>query len=225
MGDLENLQRRLAREEATLSGTRDQIEAARRHIQSLRKQIEDVKSQIEQTETHITKLEAHTMTIDKRMALLREYIELVETGEEVIEPLEAANAPQPAVEADEEETVNLDFVQQTAAPNAGMEEPKGPVSFETLDEEHLTHEILPRTSTFGEELLLVLAHHRKGVAPKDVTKVFRRLDYAPKTSPTAKNVLSQVETDPHLFETAAGGKIALTREGRDEALQLLQQLQ
>lgn len=225
MSDLENLQGRLAREEATLSGTHDQIEAARRHIESLRQQIEDLKGQIDQTETHITKLETHTTIIEKRMALLREYIELVEAGEEVIEPLAAETAPRPAVEAAEEETVDLDFVQQTAKPDAGMEEPKGPVSFETLDDEHFTHEILPRTSTFAEELLLVLAHHRKAVASKDVTKLFRRLDYAPKASPTAKNVSSQVETDPRLFETAAGGKIALTREGRDEALQLLQQLQ
>jgi hypothetical protein len=225
MGDLENLQGRLAREEATLSGTHDQIGAARRHIESLTQQIEDLKGQIEQTETHITKLETHTTTIDKRMALLREYIELVEAGEDVIEPLEADTPPLPTVDADDEDVVDLDFVQQTAKTDAGSEEPTGPISFETLDEERFTHEILPRTSTFGEELLLVLAHHRKGVAPKDVTKVFRRLDYAPKASPTAKNVSSQVETDHHLFETAAGGKIALTREGRDEALLLLQSLQ
>jgi TolA-binding protein len=224
MGDLENLQGRLTNEEATLSGTRDQIEAARRHIESLRQQIEDVKGQIQQTETHITKLETYTTTIEKRMALLREYIELVEAGEELLEPLETESAAQPAVEADEDETVDLDFVQQTAEPDAGPEEPQGPISFETLDEENFTHEVLPRTSTFGEELLLVLAHHRKPVANKDVTKLFRRLDYAPKTSPTSKNVSSQVEADRHLYE-AASGKVSLTREGRDGALRLLQRLQ
>jgi len=225
MGDLENLQGRLAHEEATLSGTRDQIEAARRHIESLRQQIEDVKVQIEQTETHISKLETHTTTIEKRMALLREYIELVEAGEELIEPFGPGSAPQPATEVDEDETVDLDFVQQTTEPSAPSEDPKEPLSFETLDEEDFTHEILPRTSTFGEELLLVMAHHRKAVAAKDVTKVFRRLDYAPKTSPTAKNISSQVEADHHLYETGAGGKIALTREGRDGALRLLKKLQ
>ncbi len=225
MGDLENLQGRLAREEATLSQTRDQIEAAHRHIESLHKQIEDVKGQIEQTETHITKLEAHTGAIKKRMALLQEYIDLVEAGEDVLEPLDAENVPELVAESNEEETMDLEFVQQTAKPAAAVDEPTGPVTFETLDEEHFTLEILPRTSTFGEELLLVLAYHRKAVSPKDVTKVFRRLDYAPKASPTAKNISSQVETDNHLFEAVAGEKIALTREGRDEALRLLQQLQ
>lgn len=99
-----------------------------------------------------------------------------------------------------------------------------PSSFDELDEEELTHEILPRTETFAEELLLVLAFHRKAVDPKTVVKIFRRLNYAPKLSATEKNVRALIESQNLHYEYAAGGKVALTREGRDEAHRLLLQL-
>ncbi len=101
----------------------------------------------------------------------------------------------------------------------GIEPPT--VSFDDIDEVTFTHEILPHTETFGEELLLVLAYHRKATAPKNVVRVFRRLDYAPKQPATEKNVSAQAELNPHLYQYAAGGRIALTREGRSEALRLL----
>lgn len=236
MRDLENLLSRLAREEATLSATHDQIDAGHRKIEAFQQQIEDVKRQIEETEAHTKKLEGHTKTVEKRMALLREYVEMVEAGEDPLEPIAAAepdvaanDAPGvdlPAIDDEEEEIVDLNFVQPMTGPAEASSTTAalGPISFDDLDMELLSYETLPHTQTFGEELLLVLAYHRKAVAPKDIARVFRRLDYAPKLSPTAKNVRAQIETDAHLFESAAGEKISLTREGRAEAQQLLQRL-
>ncbi|MEE9133776.1 MAG: hypothetical protein V3U13_09450 [Gemmatimonadota bacterium] len=237
MRDLENLRSRLAREETTLSAAHEQIEMGRRKIEALRQQIEDVKRQIEGAERQIEKLQDHSGTVEKRMALLREYIEMVEAGEEVIP---SADATQPEVRAEEpqsaalptldageeEEEIDLEFVRPLSTHEETDPVPVDaePISFENLDEELLTHEILPRTQTFGEELLLVLANHRRAVAPKDIGRIFRRLTYAPKLSPTAKNVRSEVETDQHIFEYAGGDKVALTREGRQEAQQLLRQL-
>ncbi len=97
----------------------------------------------------------------------------------------------------------------------------GPLTMEDLDEETLTHEVLPRTQTFEEELLLVLAFHRKPVQPKDVARIFRRLDYAPKQKATEAIIKAQLEADHHLFEQAKEGRIALTAEGREEAQRLL----
>lgn len=237
MRDLENLRSRLAREETTLSAAHEQIEMGRRKIEALRQQIEDVKRQIEGAERQIEKLQDHSGTVEKRMALLREYIEMVEAGEEVIP---SADATQPEVRAEEpqsaalptldageeEEEIDLEFVRPLSTHEETDPVPVDaePISFEKLDEELLSHEILPRTQTFGEELLLVLANHRRAVAPKDIGRIFRRLTYAPKLSPTAKNVRSEVETDQHIFEYAGGDKVALTREGRQEAQQLLRQL-
>ena len=100
----------------------------------------------------------------------------------------------------------------------------GTASFDDIDEIAFTHEILPHTQTFAEELLLVLAYHRKATAPKNVVRIFRRLDYAPKQPATEENTTALVELNPHLYQYAAGGRIALTREGRKEALRLLEEL-
>jgi hypothetical protein len=231
MRDIDNLQNRMAHEEKTLAATHEQIEAARANIETLRKKISDTQRQIETTEAHITKLQEHTTTIEKRIALLREYMEMVESGGEPPVPLQSEPVVSEAA-ADVEALVDdmdLDFVQPlpTAAPtdtSTSTQDLDGPASFETIEEETLTDEVLPRTQTFREELLLVLAYHRKALAAKDVARVFRRLDYAPKLSPTSKNVKTQVETDHHLFEYATGDKIALTREGRTEAQRLLELL-
>ncbi len=101
---------------------------------------------------------------------------------------------------------------------------KEPITFDNMTEEVLTHELLPRTETFEEELLLVMAFHKKAVKPKDVANKFRRLDYAPKQSATETTIKSQVEADQHLFENVAGGRIALTTDGREEAQRLLDRL-
>jgi hypothetical protein len=280
MRDLDSLHSRLAREEATLSATHEQVEAALREIEALKEEIRERERQILEAERHIEKLRAHAATIEKRMALLREYIEMVQAGEEPAWEPEPAAAAAPALDeaaadldptpeatgaanaeaaetvgaeppvavhqeepvreepvdeaAIEEETLepadalaDREFVEEMTPPGAveTVEEIEAePITLENVDPQFLAMEVLPRTETFGEELLLVLACHRKAVAPKDVAKVFRRLEYAPKLSATEENVVSQVDADPHLYESAARGKIALTREGREEAQRLLEQL-
>jgi vacuolar-type H+-ATPase subunit I/STV1 len=226
MPEIDNLQSQLAQEERTLKATQGQIQAAHGNIEALRAQIEDTQQKITATENHIEKLKEQISTIEKRIALLREYMDMVEAGGVTIEPLEPI---EPQVTEDEDidiEGVDLEFVQPLMAPDgvdSSVEEDEGPTTLHNVDEEYFTDEILPRTKTFGEELLLVLAHHRKAVAPKGIAGLFRRLDYAPKLSPTSKNVKTQVETDAHLYEITKD-KVALTREGRTEAQNLLQQL-
>lgn len=253
MKDLDNLQSRLASEESTLSATHEQIEAAHGRIKALNEHIEETKREIAETEQHIEKLHEHIQTVEKRINLLREYIDMVDSGDGLVdqnveaqaaEPRpKSAKPPEPAPDVsrakggepltdallsmsteagdDEEGLVDLEFVQPSESTPAKQQ--VVPASFEDLEEDLLTDELLPRTETFGQELLLILAYHRKAVAPKDVARAFRRLDYAPKISPTAKNVQVEVDSETQLFEYA-GNKIVLTREGREEAQRLLEQL-
>ncbi|UCC71297.1 MAG: hypothetical protein JSV86_12995 [Gemmatimonadota bacterium] len=261
MRDLDNLQTQLAKEEAALGATHEQIEAARQQIEALHAQIAALQSQIAATERQIEELREHAATIEKRMELLREYMSMVDAAQQAPAsaqtPPAAAPAPTPTPpdvhhtpvpsraaaqatggegaaeilpsfeEEQEEEIGDLSFVE--SLPGAKPDDTNPPLtvkpdSFEALDEETLTHELLPRTHTFEEELLLVLAYHRKAIAPKDVGRVFRRLDYAPKQSATEKNIKALVEADHQFFEHAKEGRIALTAEGREEAQRLLEQL-
>lgn len=128
-------------------------------------------------------------------------------------------------EADLENLEDLAFVEPpTAGADLDDDHETGTASFDDIDEIALTHEILPHTETFAEELLLVLAYHRKATAAKSVVRIFRRLDYAPKQPATEENVTAVVELNPHVYQYAAGGRIALTREGRNEAVRLLEEL-
>lgn len=241
MQDLENLRDRLAQEEATLATTHEQIEAARRQIQALQGQIGAIQQQIATSEQQIAELHRHAEAIEKRIALLREYVTMVESAEERAKPATrppkavapAAPAAKPLAEAlpslepaaAPDELGDLSFAEEamsTSGPATPVTE--APVSIDNLSEEYLTSELLPRTQTFEEELILVMAHHRKAIPAKDVARVFRRLDYAPKVAPTEKSVKAHVESDHRFFEYTAGGRIALTREGRAEAQRLLEQL-
>ncbi|MGD8699846.1 MAG: hypothetical protein PVJ43_11175 [Gemmatimonadales bacterium] len=139
---------------------------------------------------------------------------------------EAIPGDLPYLEVDDDQDLDdLPFVEPPGS-NADTDDgPQAPsVSLEDVDEITFTHEVLPHTETFGEELLLVLAHHRKATAPKSVVRIFRRLDYAPKQPATEENVTAQVELNPHHYQYATGGRIALTREGRKEAQRLLAEL-
>jgi hypothetical protein len=131
------------------------------------------------------------------------------------------------MEPDEDDELDdLEFGQPLTAPtvpDAPAATDPGPITFETMDEEYFTHELLPRTSTFEEELILLLAYHRKAIKPKDIANRFKRLDYTPKTSTTEKNIKQQVEGS-HFFELAGEGRVALTDEGRTEAQHLLDTL-
>lgn len=96
------------------------------------------------------------------------------------------------------------------------------VDFENLDEVQLSTEILPRTQTFEEELLLLMAYHRKALRVRDVIRTFRRLDYTPKIN-VDKAIRAHVEGSPQFFEHVAEGRYVLTHDGRSEAERLLRQ--
>ncbi|KPK79023.1 MAG: hypothetical protein AMS25_14040 [Gemmatimonas sp. SM23_52] len=247
MQDLENLRSRLAQEEATLARTHEQIDAAQRQIERLHGQIEAVQQQIATTEGGIADLQRHAEEIQKRIALLREYMAMVESAPESPLPLEPAPPAEPAAQPHEpvapaadslgellpsldeaapaNELGDLSFVDApTSGAGAASSTTETPGSIDDLDEDYLTTELLPRTQTFEEELILVMAFHRKAIAPKEVARVFRRLDYAPKLAATEKNIKAQVESDHHFFEYTSDGRVALTREGRAEAQRLLEQL-
>ncbi|UCC83580.1 MAG: hypothetical protein JSW46_01200 [Gemmatimonadota bacterium] len=260
MRDSDNLQSQLAKEEAALAATTEEIEAAHRQIKALEARIAETQKQIAATESQIEELADHAATIEKRIELLREYMTMVEEAPEApsapratpkpaaptrptpppgaityptpppgveiantdAEPLPSLGDPEP-----EDEIGDLAFVE--SMPGASADDTNPPVtarpdSFEELDEERLTHELLPRTQTFEEELLLVMAHHRKAIQPKEVSRIFRRLDYAPKQKATEAAIKAQVEATPHFIEYAKEGRIALTAEGREEARRLLEQL-
>jgi hypothetical protein len=245
MRERDNLQGRLASEEDLVAATNRQIESAQRKIESLLQRIEDSKRQIKATEQLIEKLRADCETTGKRMDLLRQYMELVEAESEPTRPTvppEEESRSQVAdgeagvendedledilyLEEDEDDDEDDLIYVEPPAEQAGEEEAElvPTMSFDDVDETVFVLEVLPRTHTFGEELLMVLAHHRKATAPKSVVRVFRRLDYAPKQPATDKNVSAQVESNSHFYEYTAGGRIALTREGRMEALRLLEE--
>lgn len=254
MQELNNIQTQLAQEEAALQKAHDRIATAQQRISEAHAQITSIQGQIEATQGQIRALEDQARTIERRIALLREYMEMAATSSIQTPPPMAAPqpatpvpvqaptpvpAPAPAAEAKEPESELLpDFEAEDEIGELAFEQPltaptntgapaatdRGSITFENMDEELLTHELLPRTSTFEEELLLMMAYHRKTMKPKDVASRFRRLDYAPKVKPTEDNIRLQVESDHHFFEFAAEGRIALTEEGREEAERLLQAL-
>ncbi len=247
MEDLENLQQRLAQEEATLAATHELIEAAHAQIAALGQQIEATKSQIQSLQDRI-------QAIEKRISLLREYIAMVEAGEERAEPVaEAAPNQAPAeleAEPEEEEAADEPITEEAAleeeleavegdvepadlgdlelTPPVSAFSAKGartrrePLTFDNIDDDTLAHEVLPRAQTFEEELLLLMAYHRKAIKPRDINRAFRRLDHTPKFTASEKAITSQVAQE--YLEWVADGRIALTREGRDQAQRLLDQL-
>ncbi len=244
MHDSDSLHSRLAKEEAILAATHEQVESAERRIEALRGEIQSANRQIEVGQKQIAGLREQAQSIEKRISLLRQYIAMATADEAKFdsstpstdnnEPIVAADAAAPdtpidedvaAEAAAEDELEDIQFVEPfdpppvTQAPSR-----KRLLSFEELDDETLTLELLPRTQTFEEELLLVMAHHRKAVAPKDVGRVFRRLDYTPKLTGSERILRQRIEAARHLFEFTGEGRIALTREGREEAKRLLEQL-
>lgn len=256
MEDLENLQARLAQEEATLAATLEEIGAAQGQIEVLNQHIEATQRQIEAAELQIQALQDRTQTIEKRIALLREYIAMVEAGEEPLEPVAMGPEDEPVAESDaveveeavadepamaevpgEEEVevipaeevveaVDLGDIELTPPISAfsakGARTRPGPLTFDNIDDDTLAHEVLPRAQTFEEELLLLMAYHRKAIKPKDINRAFRRLDHTPKFTASDKAIASQVAQE--FLEWVADGRIALTREGREEAQRLLDQL-
>ena len=234
MQDLKNLKERLAREESALVAIHEEAEAVVLGM-------EDARRQIEAGEAKIEELRERGVAAEKRMTLLRQYIEMVESGEEDAGALEAATSASgdgaavldalPDMEMEdamdaEEQVYSLDMtppvpVTTHAAADVAEDET---LSFETIDEKRLSVEVLPRAQSFVEELLLLMAHHRKAIKPNDMAKTFRRWDYAPQGPATAKGIKDQLDADHHFFEHVADGRYALTPEGRTEADKLLQQM-
>ena len=232
MQDLKNLKERLAREESALVAIHEQAEAVVLGM-------EDARRQIEAGEAKIEELRERGVAAEKRMTLLRQYIEMVESGEGDAGALEAAAAGDGAAVLDalpdmemedamdaEEQVYSLDMtppvpVTTHAAADVAEDET---LSFETIDEKRLSVEVLPRAQSFVEELLLLMAHHRKAIKPNDMAKTFRRWDYAPQGPATAKGIKDQLDADHHFFEHVADGRYALTPEGRAEADKLLEQM-
>lgn len=227
-----------------------QIEALHAQIAETQNQIAATESQIEELADHAATIEKRIELLREYMEMVESAPEApnsapvspaptrptpppgaityptpppgVEVAEEHGDPLPSLGEPEP-----QDEIGEISFVE--SMPGAAADDTNPPMtdkpdSFEELDEETLTHELLPRTQTFEEELLLVMAFHRKAILPKDVSRIFRRLDYAPKQKATEAAIKAQVEASTGFIEFAKEGRIALTSEGREEAKRLLDQL-
>lgn len=240
MHSQDSVEKQLARDETLLAETRREIAATREGIQAAKRQVELLSEQV-------TSLEEREATIEKRIALLRQYIEMAppveaprdeepsiaaetvnedeeETGYPIQEGPDSVNADEDLLDLDEELVGNVvgpapAAGQVTGPPARGTHAP--PDGFDDLDDESLSMELLPRTQTFEEEMLLILAYHRKAVEPKDVARLFRMLDHTPKIKPTEDNIKNQIASSPHLYEHTGEGRVALSHEGREEAHRLL----
>jgi hypothetical protein len=240
----------LSATEGNIDSARQKIESLRRQIETAKREIQATEELIDRLRANSETIKKRRSLLLQYIELAKAGDEVVPTPTEdepsnaqtpeaeVAPPEEEASATEsqlPSVEGDAipgdlpylegDDDQNLDdlpFVEPTDS-EADLDDETEPltVSLDDIDEITFTHEILPHTQTFGEELLLVLAYHRKATMPKSVVRVFRRLDYAPKQPATEENVSAQVELNPHLYQYAVGGRIALTREGRNEALRLL----
>lgn len=245
MQNHDSVEKQLARDEALLAETRREIAATREGIQAARRQAESLSEQV-------TTLEEREATIEKRIALLRQYIEMAppveapraeetprvavdedeeETGYPIHESPDADERDEPGEGLLDLDEALVDSVVMGAAPPTGQvtgPPARGtrapPDSFDELDDETLSMELLPRTQTFEEEVLLILAYHRKAVEPKDVARLFRRLDHTPKVKPTEDSIKVQISSSPHFYENTGEGRIALSQEGREEAHRLLMSL-
>ncbi len=215
--------------QAQIQGFEDQIENLREHADSVQKRIELLREYMEMASS------ARVPTPPPAPAPQRTTPPPAPapqpTTPEMPEPAEQATGGSglddeilPDLNEPEELSLGDALDLPAANPTAPSTTDRSGVTFETMDEELLTLELLPRTSTFEEELLLLMAYHRKAIKPKDIASRFKRLDYTPKVSTTEKNIRLQVEADHHFFENVADDRIALTDEGREEAQRLLETL-
>ena len=231
MHDMQELRTRLAREEAALAKTLQQVAAAERTIEELQVRSEALK---------------------KRVHLLREYIEMVEGGVEGgaqsadlpdVLPVELALPEAQPLELALPEAQPLELALPEAQPVRAAQAPPGlddwlslsrqaseplvaeALSFEAgINERQLADEILPRAVSFEDGLLLLLAHCRKPLTPKDIIRACRRLEYAPAARAMPNWVEAQLEQRPTFFASAGHSGFVLTKEGRQEAQRILNQL-
>jgi hypothetical protein len=97
-------------------------------------------------------------------------------------------------------------------------------SVRSLDDRQLSEEILPRTHTFEEALLLLLANRGSALKPDGIAREFRRLNHLPEAISTDDSILRELESRPQFFERRHGGGFGLTSEGREEASRVLARL-
>lgn len=220
MDSLQDLRDRLAREQRALRSRLAEIKAARQRIDAA---------------------ERESAALRKRIALLRQYLQLAEAGEALELPEAATELPEPAPgpEAGPEEPIldapiappsetapemppeaePGDGAVPAAAESAGHQ---GRLILDDLDEKRLSEQLLPRTGSLEEALLLLLGYRGRAMKPATILKEFRRLDYLPEG--TDASVDTELELKPQFFEPRAGGGYALTEEGLDEAHRLLARL-
>ncbi len=221
MHDIQELRTRLAREEAALATTLQKVAAAERTIEELR---------------------GRSAALKKRVKLLREYIEMVEGGSEGgaqsadlpdVLPVELAlpEAQPPELALPEAQPVRADQTPPgldnwlSLSRQASQPLVAEALSFEAgVDEQKLADEILPRAGSFEDGLLLLLAHCRKPLTPKDIIRACRRLEYAPAARAMPNWVEAQLEQRPTFFASAGHSGFVLTKEGRQEAQRILNQL-
>lgn len=243
----------LSATEGRIDSAREKIETLGRQIETTKREIQAAEQLIEELHANIETIKRRKALLDQYIELARSGDDAVppdpedapssaqppsttaapaakeaDAATDQSAPLAGtpANTEELPLETDDEHDLDdlpyLEPLDETA--NDEDDEATATVSLDEIDEIAFTHEILPHTETFAEELLLVLAYHRKATAPKSVVRIFRRLDYAPKQAATEENVTALIELNPHLYQYAAGGRIALTREGRNEAVRLLGEL-
>ena len=225
MTDLKTLRARLAQEEATLAAAAEQINIAEH-------QIEAAQAQIEVGRAKIDRLRDHQADVAKRAELLHQYIELAESGENEPSLSDALASPPETIDAtldalpDLMDASPVELIELPVAdPSPGSVATDSTLSFETLDKQRLVDQLLPSAETFEEELLILMAFHKKAVRPKEIARIFRAFEYAPQSHAGEDSIKTQLESGTELFERVSGGRYALTDEGRAEADRLLKQLE
>ncbi len=218
-----------------IEATQHQIAATQSQIQTLQERTQTIDKRISLLREYIAMVEAGEEPVEPLVEPVAND-ELAEADAEAAEEVdaeepaevEAALEEEPETEmiAEDVDATDLGDIELTPPVSAfsakGAKTRREPLTFENIDEDTLAHEVLPRAQTFVEELLLLMAYHRKAIKPKDINRAFRRLDHTSKFTASEKAITSQVAQE--FLEWVADGRIALTREGRDEAQRLLDQL-
>lgn len=200
MTDLPELRARLAQEE----------EALRRTVEG-----------IAEAESRIEQLQDRKRALEKRVALLRQYIEAVDASDDArgaaeSRPVPAEPRPVPATPDPPSSPDPTHVPDSTPSP-----EPRELRSL--IDETRLSEELLPRTHSLEDALLLLLAHHGRALDATRIAREFRRLDHIPDVA-TPDAIAGELERRPLFFESSPGGGFGLTEEGEDEARRLLARL-
>lgn len=204
MTDLPELRARLAQEE-----------------EALRQAIEG----IAEAESRIELLQERRRALEKRVALLREYIEAVDASgdgppapELPAAPVAPAPSTSPGPAASPDPVASPVPADARAGPPPENRDLRG-----SIDETQLSEELLPRTQSLEDALLLLLAYRGRALDAARIAREFRRLDHIPDIA-TPDAISGALERQPLFFESSPGGGFGLTEEGEEEARRLLARL-